>query len=115
MRRNRPGHLCKRSRIMARGPPLDSEEGQDLSREYHLLTKYGINQDVYNEMLEAQNGVCAICGWENTGRSLNVDHCHATGRVRGLLCNRCNLGLGYYWSDPELLRKAADYLGDGFE
>ena len=80
--------------------------------------EFSITLDQYNAMLESQGGRCAICGAEKTGvkeskkreRSLSVDHCHGTGNVRGLLCHNCNLGLGHFQDNPELLRKAIGYL-----
>jgi Recombination endonuclease VII len=65
------------------------------------------------ELFERQNGTCAICGreeWEKV-KVLGVDHDHKTGRVRGLLCTDCNMGLGKFKDDPALLRKAIKYLG----
>lgn len=76
---------------------------------------YGITHDQYQAMLEDQSNACAICGsteWpaaQHAG-SPHVDHDHATGRVRGLLCGHCNNGLGMFRDDPERLRAAADYL-----
>lgn len=66
-------------------------------------------------MLGEQGGVCAICGQKETStyrgkvRKLAVDHCHKTGRVRGLLCMNCNQGLGKFQHSHELLIKAATY------
>ena len=81
-----------------------------------LITKYGITLDEYDELLKKQKGVCAICGkpetkivW-NTVCRLTVDHDHKSGVVRGLLCFRCNTGIGKLYDDPEILRKAANYL-----
>ena len=83
----------------------------DKRRDTDLKKKYGITLDDYNAMLEAQGGVCAICGNTcTTGKSLAVDHCHATGRVRGLLCGVCNRVLGYMKDDVALFRRAAEYL-----
>lgn len=85
-------------------------------RASHLLRKYGITVDEYDRMLAEQDGGCAICGQSpETQRArfttyLVVDHCHDTGRVRGLLCEPCNLLLGRWNDDPALLRRAADYL-----
>lgn len=78
--------------------------------------RYGITPEDYAYMLQSQGGVCAICKRSETGRSntggtrlLAVDHCHSTGAVRGLLCNRCNRSLGVL-EDTEWRKAAADYL-----
>jgi Recombination endonuclease VII len=70
--------------------------------------RYGISRDDLNALLARQRGVCGIC--KKKGRKLNVDHCHVTGKVRGLLCHNCNLGLGHYNDDPVLTRAATAYL-----
>ena len=59
-----------------------------------LKTKYNITIEQYDEMLDAQGGGCAICGVKPTNKRLAVDHCHTTGKVRGILCTGCNTGLG---------------------
>ena len=65
----------------------------------------------YYDMLVAQGGVCAICRLTcQSGKRLCVDHDHATGKVRGLLCQKCNTVLGKMSDSPELLRRAAAYL-----
>lgn len=71
-----------------------------------------LSLDDYDAMLMAQDGRCAICADPVTseGRALAVDHCHASGRVRGLLCDPCNLGLGKFRDDPARLRAAIAYL-----
>lgn len=89
------------------------ETTADERRTYWLKSKYGLTEDDYSAMLEKQKGLCAIC--ENpcaTGRRLAVDHDHATGKVRGLLCLYCNRLLGRFekerasgWFD-----KAESYL-----
>jgi hypothetical protein len=62
-------------------------------------------------MLAAQGNACKICGSPNSGeRSLAVDHCHRTQRIRGLLCSACNTGLGSFRDSPELLKSAIKYL-----
>lgn len=76
-----------------------------------LKTRYGITIAQYDALAEAQGGGCALCGKAcTTGKRLAVDHDHATGRVRGLLCRKCNRGLGHFDDDPAALRRAADYL-----
>jgi hypothetical protein len=69
--------------------------------------RYGLSGDDYDALLALQGGVCAIC---RKNRPLGVDHCHLFNEVRGLLCNKCNLGLGMFDDDPDRLRAAADYL-----
>jgi len=80
-------------------------------REGHLRRKYGITIGDYDAMLAAQRGGCAICGApEPATGSLHVDHDHATGAVRGLLCVRCNNALGQFNESDALFQAAADYL-----
>ena len=89
-------------------------------RNYQLKKEFGINFDAYNEMLQAQNRVCKICQQpettrhpkNNTLKSLAVDHCHTTGKIRGLLCQRCNRTLGKLNDSVELLDKMKAYLND---
>jgi hypothetical protein len=77
-----------------------------------IRNQYGITLAQYNSMLEAQNYTCAICGNgdEVEGRRLAIDHCHTTGKVRGLLCGKCNRGLGLFYDNQELLSNAIKYL-----
>lgn len=100
----------------ARGERYPSE-----AKEYKIAmsrkTRHGITQERYEEMLREQNNVCAICGQKETARgngsgskSLSVDHCHATGQVRGLLCHACNVALGLMKDDTARLSKAIEYL-----
>ena len=74
-----------------------------------LQRTYGISREEYDAMVAAQNGRCLICD-EKPMRGLCVDHCHETKVVRGLLCNNCNVGLGYFDDDPIRLLRAAAYL-----
>lgn len=74
------------------------------------LKQYLITLDQYNELNKAQQGLCRICGAEDKTRSLAVDHDHKTNKVRGLLCNCCNRGLGYFYDNPNLLNNAVSYL-----
>ena len=75
------------------------------------LRKYGLTPDQYDDILEEQSGVCAICGNTcATGRNLAVDHCHTTGEVRGLLCFNCNSKLAVL-EDERWLAAALPYLG----
>jgi hypothetical protein len=77
---------------------------------YDLKAKYGITVEEYNRLLESQGGVCAICGQTCYKNRLSVDHDHATGEVRGLLCDNCNKALGCFKEDPLVIKKALNYL-----
>lgn len=80
-------------------------------RDAGLRNRYGISLQQYNEMLLAQNGVCKICREVcPTGRHLAVDHCHTTGKVRGLLCVRCNQGLGHFIDDEQRILRMLEYV-----
>lgn len=80
-------------------------------RQQRLLHTINVSEQEYAEMFVAQGGVCAICPrGPEPNRRLAVDHCHETGRVRGLLCTRCNLGLGYFGDNEDLLMNAIGYL-----
>lgn len=78
------------------------------------LKKYGLDEEVYLEILKRQGGVCAICGVDNPQRKGHdvfiVDHCHITGKVRGLLCHKCNVSVGMMNDDPDVLESGARYL-----
>ena len=91
----------------------DSDKGKESSRRSHLKIKFNITLEDYNIMLEAQNGVCAICSnteMNNVNKVLCVDHNHETKKIRGLLCGKCNTGLGHLNDNIELLINAIKYL-----
>jgi len=92
-----------RRRARLRTDPEYRKKGQQRYR----ARCYGLSRDDYDALLALQGGVCAIC---SKNRPLGVDHCHLFNEVRGLLCNKCNLGLGMFDDDPDRLRAAADYL-----
>jgi hypothetical protein len=81
---------------------------------YYRKHKFGMPYGTYEAMLAAQDGVCAICGSADPKRrgtqNFCVDHCHTTGKVRGLLCYSCNTALGHLNDDPEKIRKLISYL-----
>lgn len=74
-----------------------------------LLAKYGLTQERYNELYELQDGRCAIC---DRAITLVIDHCHETLEVRGLLCNSCNLGIGYFEDNITRMSLAIKYLNN---
>lgn len=80
-----------------------------------LQSKYGITLDNYQQMLIEQNNSCRICGTltadkSNISRRFAVDHCHTTGKVRGLLCIKCNAGIGMFNDNLDILISAVSYL-----
>lgn len=86
-------------------------------RAWNLKKKFGISVQEYDLLLAKQGGVCAICGNKESHvyksgkpKELSVDHCHTNGNVRGLLCVKCNRGLGYFDDDIERINRAIDYL-----
>lgn len=85
------------------------------SRKQDLRSAFGISLEDYNTIWESQLGACAICRRAKTesDRTFDVDHSHETGAVRGILCRDCNLGLGRFKDNPELLREAVKYLEAG--
>jgi hypothetical protein len=83
-------------------------------RDSEYRKAYGISLAEYDHLYRQQSGKCAICGTQDAGSRrklrLCVDHCHRSGRVRGLLCNRCNIAVGLFNDDPCRAEKAAAYL-----
>lgn len=82
----------------------------DNCKDYALRRHHGITIEQYDVMWEQQNGKCAICGNTGEGRALCIDHDHKTGKIRGLLCVRCNTALGSFRDDINRLRNAILYL-----
>lgn len=108
-----PEHFRKSRRVlgMPSREPITSEQ-----RRVWNLRKYGITPQEYDLLLDAQKGVCAVCSGANRermGRRLHVDHDHASGVVRGLLCTHCNNAIGHAVESPERLRALAAYLERG--
>lgn len=88
------------------------EERKKLLRQKVRKLYYGITEEDFQQMLLDQNYKCAICNADSPGGRGNwhVDHCHDTGKVRGLLCHCCNTGLGLFKDNEDLLLKARNYL-----
>ena len=117
----RPHHakgLCASCYVVGR--PGWKEQNNVGHRARTLKREYGLTEDDVHALLERQDGKCASCSRDITGVTikkrgavcpdLRVDHCHTTGIVRGLLCNKCNVGIGCFDDKPELLEKAAAYI-----
>lgn len=78
---------------------------------YRRKYLYGLSEEEYQDMLFKSGGNCEICGGTcKTGRALAVDHCHTTGKVRGLLCTRCNNAIGNFEDNVSILKAAITYL-----
>lgn len=79
------------------------------ARKIQLKYKYGIDDLDFLDMLYSQQNLCAICFTEIDTKA-HVDHSHDTGKIRGLLCMRCNVGIGMFQDDPHTLKSAANYV-----
>ena len=85
----------------------------DIERRSKFKRIYGITIDDYYDMLKMQNNGCGICGAikpSNRTGFFSIDHCHTSGKVRGLLCTKCNRGLGLFNDSPQRLQSAVSYL-----
>ena len=85
----------------------ESKNRRGGSRHYHLRQRYGIGASDVEALKESQGGLCAVC---RKLPAVQVDHDHVTGRVRGILCDGCNGGLGHFRDDPEVIRRAIAYV-----
>jgi len=117
--------ICKACNIIYQKKSYNPEKQRENNIKYFLLRKdwrlkkrYNISIKDYEEMLKKQNSSCAICSLtieqhqKIKGERVHfaVDHCHKTNKVRGLLCYRCNIGLGYFQDNPEITQAATNYL-----
>lgn len=95
---------------IARDKYRKTRKGKLSYQKYRLKVRYEISIDEFNRLSEEQNNRCKICNRKEKTKQLAVDHDHKTGKVRGLLCERCNRGLGHFNDDPQVLEKAKNYL-----
>ena len=113
----------KRKEVTARYREKNREAMRKAQREYHqrnpdrhrnnfLKRTFGITVDEYREMIAKRNGLCDICKSPEPGGKGNfhLDHDHTTGEIRGILCAKCNLGIGSLQDSIEILEAAANYL-----
>jgi len=107
-----------KARMLARRR-VSTAPDPEVVRLYNLrgaMKRYGVTLEWFKSKLAEQDGRCAVCGavpdpnGVKAAARLHVDHDHETGVNRGLLCHRCNPGVGYFRDDPDLLRKAAEYI-----
>lgn len=108
------GTRAKQRVYNARRKAKSPEAVRAYHQDYNLKKSYGLSLADYDAAVEMQGGVCAICergpSKHTKYHRLVVDHNHETGEVRGLLCDLCNKMLGHAHENPDVLRKAADYL-----
>lgn len=92
----------------------NQQRNYEIYKNYSLKERYGLDLSQYHVLLQGQNHKCKICGdyVETYSRSTHVDHDHKTGKVRGILCNNCNTGIGKFRDDTTILQKAIDYLNE---
>lgn len=129
--KNRPERICSKcgaTKIRAEFPRYKGNVCKDCRRRYdkgrkpiiynpalgrkHTLRQYGVDESWYNTKFAEQKGLCAICGKHqaNFKKRLSIDHCHTTGKLRGLLCTRCNLLIGGLENTPYILESLLSYL-----
>lgn len=127
-RNNREAYRARQKRWRAANPEatrsyvrtykacLDPEKKQaklERGKDRYIERKYGLTRAQWNALYAAQDGVCALCRIPGrTGRhsKLVVDHCHETGRIRGLLCGPCNVALGIFGDTEAALKRVFDYV-----
>jgi hypothetical protein len=101
-----------------RKDPAQKEKHKEYGRRSSLKSRYGITIEDYDELYKLQNGLCKICKSTDKGtKRLSVDHNHESGKVRGLLCQKCNRGLGLFNDSIFLFTEAIKYIKetDGYE
>lgn len=97
---------CSKKRTIEYG-----KKNKEKRRNAAIKHRYGITNKDYDELLEKQNNLCAICKSNlNSKRKFDIDHCHSSGKVRGLLCSLCNTGLGKFRDNIDFLNEAINYL-----
>jgi len=110
----RGNFYCTKCQRISQKEWLEKNEGKtkEIKRKSHFKTKYGISVKDYEQMEKDHKGCCAICGIHKNGfdKDLYIDHCHDSNKVRGLLCQSCNSGLGFFKDNIRLMLKAIEYL-----
>lgn len=112
LRATNPGYKARQQKQAAEIRARDPKHLRQ-KRSRALRRRYGISLVDYERMLQEQRGLCRICCKVPTGRGLVVDHNHKTGKVRGLLCWRCNYGLGWFHDEAQWFHAACEYLKEG--
>ena len=112
--KNNPAYKARQKRVSKKWYEDNKPRVLIKMRNNSLLKNYGIDIEYYDKLAIAQKDKCAICSTNAPGRKkqnyFSVDHCHKTGKIRGLLCDQCNKGLGHFKDNIEYLRKAIEYV-----
>jgi hypothetical protein len=98
---------CKRREELYRNN--NRKKNREYTRAWHIKRKYGLSVLDRNNLLKKQNHKCALCG-ELLGRKFSIDHCHKSGKVRGIVHQFCNLVLGFSKEDVNILKKTIKYI-----
>ena len=111
-----------KEKIIERNKLYNKEKRSTVVKNRNLKKDFGLTLEQFNSMLESQNFKCKICKKEETAKTtigetktLAVDHCHQSGKIRGLLCSKCNRGLGFFQDSQENLLEAIKYLQESEE
>jgi 5-methylcytosine-specific restriction endonuclease McrA len=94
---------------------LNAEQAKEYKKAYYVNNKgsrYGLTPETLSDLVDKQDHACAICKTSFEDTRMNIDHCHSTGVVRGLLCFHCNTGLGHFKDNKQRLQQALEYLSD---
>lgn len=105
-------YLARRRKYVKTYNARHPERVKRSARNTSLKRKFGITLDDYHRLSKEQRGLCKICSQKYETKRMHVDHCHATGKIRGLLCGNCNTGLGLFGDNVDLLQSAINYLGE---
>jgi hypothetical protein len=94
----------------------DNHKTPEATWKRHIKAKFGINENAYHDLVESQGNRCGICRTDSPSSKhgkWSIDHCHSTGKIRGLLCQSCNKGLGLFRDNVAFLQQAVQYLNRG--
>jgi hypothetical protein len=105
-------HARNREKAIAGMRERRKRDSGEREHRWRLERKYGLTASGYQDMMSRQNGLCALCGQPPQATRLAVDHDHITGKIRGLIHRKCNVGLGMFDDDIEKLKRAVAYLGE---
>lgn len=113
----KPGYQPRCKQCCAEDTRAWNIKNKSTARDRYLQRRYGITEAEYSARLVAQNNCCILCGTEFNHEAWGadspvVDHCHTNGNIRGILCNECNRGLGYFHDNKDALMNAVKYLSD---